>query len=79
MPKIPIGHWADLLIQFITNHFEGFFGYIASGIQSFVDSLVWLFAFMTPIVFILLLRGHRLLAPRYRSRFIYLDRFGLNL
>jgi ABC-type proline/glycine betaine transport system, permease component len=54
LPKIPIGHWADLLIQFITDHFEGFFGYIASGIQSFVDSLVWLFAFMTPIVFILL-------------------------
>ncbi|MCO7127164.1 proline/glycine betaine ABC transporter permease [Sporolactobacillus shoreicorticis] len=55
LPKIPIGHWADLLVQFITNHFEGFFGYIAAGIQSFVDSLVWLFAFMTPIVFILLL------------------------
>ncbi|BBO00350.1 ABC transporter permease [Sporolactobacillus terrae] len=54
LPKIPIGHWADLLIQFITDHFEGFFGYIASGIQSFVDSLVWIFALMTPIVFILI-------------------------
>ncbi|WP_139692271.1 ABC transporter permease [Sporolactobacillus terrae] len=54
LPKILIGHWADLLIQFITDHFEGFFGYIASGIQSFVDSLVWIFALMTPIVFILI-------------------------
>lgn len=54
LPKIPIGHWADLLIQFITRHFDTFFGYIATGIQGFVDSLVWLFTFMTPIVFILI-------------------------
>jgi glycine betaine/proline transport system permease protein len=54
LPKIPIGHWADLLIQFITRHFDTFFGYIATGIQGFVDSLVWLFTFMTPVVFILI-------------------------
>lgn len=57
LPKIPIGHWADLLIQFITRHFDTFFGYIATGIQGFVDSLVWLFTFMTPVVFILIFVG----------------------
>ncbi|RYL95736.1 proline/glycine betaine ABC transporter permease [Sporolactobacillus sp. THM7-4] len=54
LPKIPIGHWADLLIQWITNHFDTFFGYIAGGIQGFVNSLVTLFGFITPVVFILL-------------------------
>ncbi|SFG28297.1 ABC transporter permease [Sporolactobacillus nakayamae] len=57
LPKIPIGHWADLLIQFITRYCDTFFGYIATGIQSFVDSLVWLFTFMTPVVFILIFVG----------------------
>jgi glycine betaine/proline transport system permease protein len=57
LPKIPIGHWADLLVQFITHYFDTFFGYIATGIQSFVDSLVWLFTFMTPVVFILIFVG----------------------
>ncbi|MCL1631418.1 proline/glycine betaine ABC transporter permease [Sporolactobacillus sp. CPB3-1] len=57
LPKIPIGHWADVFIQFITDHFDTFFGYIASGIQGFVDSLVWLFLFMTPVVFILICAG----------------------
>lgn len=55
LPKIPIGHWADLFMQFIVNHFEGFFNHLADGIEFFVSHLVSIFDGMTPIVFILLL------------------------
>ncbi|MFD2616708.1 ABC transporter permease [Terrilactibacillus laevilacticus] len=54
LPKIPLGHWIDLFIQFITNNFEGFFGQIASGLAGFVELLVTAFEFITPIGFIIL-------------------------
>lgn len=54
LPKIPIGEWASLLVQFITAHFSGFFGAIADGIGWFVDMLVTFFNLITPFAFILI-------------------------
>lgn len=53
-PKIPVGHWADLFVRFITDHFGSFFGGIADIIEGFVDALVSFFNFMTPVAFILI-------------------------
>ncbi|MCO7175185.1 ABC transporter permease [Sporolactobacillus kofuensis] len=53
LPKIPLGHWADLFVQFITDHFGMFFGSLANGIEAFVGGLVTFFNIITPIPFIL--------------------------
>lgn len=54
LPKIPIGHWADLFVQFFTDQFGSFFENVAGGIETFVSSLVSLFDLITPVAFILL-------------------------
>ncbi len=54
LPKIPIGHWADIFVHFMTDHFSSFFGSIAGGIESFVSVLVSFFNLITPVTFILI-------------------------
>ena len=55
MPKIPLGEWIDVLVQWVTVAFAGFFLFITTSIEGLLNILVDVLSVGPPIVIIIVL------------------------
>jgi glycine betaine/proline transport system substrate-binding protein len=55
MPKIPLGDWVDILVDWITVTFAGLFSFLTSVIEGTLDTLVGVLSAGPPIVLIIIL------------------------
>ena len=55
IPKIPLGEWVDLFVQWVTVAFAGFFTFLTNSIDGLLDILVDVLSVGPPIVIILVL------------------------
>lgn len=54
-PKLPLGHWVNLFVQFLETHLAGFFSVIRSIIEALVSALVWFLSIGPPYLWIVVL------------------------
>ncbi|MDX8367720.1 proline/glycine betaine ABC transporter permease [Cytobacillus sp. IB215665] len=40
MPRLPLADWVDVTVEWLTNHFEGFFESLSEGLEWLVDAIV---------------------------------------
>lgn len=57
LPKIPIAHWIDIIIDWLTNNLEGFFESISTVLRAFVEGIVAGLEFVPAIVLALIMAG----------------------
>ena len=55
MPKIPLGEWVDLFVQWVTVAFAGFFTLLTNSIDGLLNILVDVLSVGPPIVIIIVL------------------------
>ncbi|HET7578724.1 MAG TPA: proline/glycine betaine ABC transporter permease [Bacillales bacterium] len=54
-PKIPLGHWIDLIVQYLEDHLLGLFNVIRTIIETIDGWLVWFFSIGPPYLWIVVI------------------------
>ncbi len=55
LPKLPLAHWIDVFVEWLTNTFGGMFDGITVGVSSFVEGIVSSLSFIPSILLLILI------------------------